>query len=148
MPPVDMHWYDGGLMPPRPSTLPDEVELNRTGGVMYVGDRGILIHETYGRNPQLFPGSLAAAAAEVPQSYPRIEESHQMNWVKACKEGGAATCPFDYAGPLTEVMLLGIVALRTGQGKRIHYDAENMRVTNSAEANRFLTREYRAGWEV
>ncbi len=148
MPPVDMHWYDGGLMPPRPPTLPDEVQLNRTGGVMYVGDRGILIHETYGRNPRLFPETLTAAAESVPQSYPRIEENHQMNWVKACKEGGEAVSPFDYAARLTEVMLLGIVALRTGQGRRIHYDAPNMRVTNVEEANRFLTREYRAGWEV
>ena len=65
MPPVDMHWYDGGLMPPRPPTLPDEVRLNRTGGVMFVGDRGILMHDTYGRNPRLFPESLVAAAEEV-----------------------------------------------------------------------------------
>ena len=148
MPPVDMHWYDGGLMPPRPPSLPDEVELNRTGGVMYVGDRGILIHETYGRNPRLFPESLSAAAESVPQTYPRIEETHQMNWVKACKEGGEASSPFDYGSRLTEVMLLGIVALRTGQGKKIRYDAGNMRVTNVAEANQYLTREYRAGWEV
>ncbi|MCY3610325.1 MAG: Gfo/Idh/MocA family oxidoreductase [Gemmatimonadetes bacterium] len=148
MPAVDLHWYDGGLMPPRPAALPDDVDLNRTGGVMFVGDRGILMHGTYGRNPRLFPESLAAEAAEVPQTQPRIEETHQMNWVKACKEGGEASCPFDYASRLTEVMLLGIVALRTGQGKKIHYDSDAMRITNVEEANRYLTREYRAGWEV
>ena len=97
MPPVDMHWYDGGLMPPRPPTLPDEVQLNRTGGVMFLGDRGILMHDTYGRNPRLFPESLTAAAEAVPQTHPRIEGSHQANWVQACKEGGQASSPFEYA---------------------------------------------------
>ncbi len=148
MPAVEMHWYDGGLMPPRPPTLPDQVRLNRTGGVMFVGDRGILMHDTYGGNPRLFPESLTAATEAVPRTHPRIEGSHQANWVRACKEGGEASCPFDYASRLTEVMLLGVVALRTGQGRRIRYDAENMRVTNVEEANRFLTREYRSGWEV
>ena len=65
-------------------------------------------------------------------------------------EGGKgltkASCPFDYAGPLTETMLLGIVALRTGQGRRIQYDGDAGRVTNATEANQFLQREYRAGW--
>ena len=148
MPPVEMHWYDGGLMPPRPSLLPDDVELNRGGGVMFVGERGILMHGTYGRNPRLFPESVAADAESVPESHPRIADTHQMNWVRACKEGGSASCPFDYAARLTEVMLLGIVALRTGQGRRIRYDADAMRVGGADEANRFLTREYRSGWEV
>lgn len=148
LPPVDLHWYDGGLMPPRPAGLPDAVELNRTGGVIFVGNRGLLMHDTYGDNPQLFPESLAEEAAAVPQSYPRIEESHVMNWARACKEGGVASCPFDYGAKLTEVMLLGIVALRAGQGRKIEYDGAAMRVTNAEEANPFLTREYRAGWEV
>lgn len=147
-PPVDLHWYDGGLMPPRPAGLPAHVELEREGGVMFVGSRGVLVHETYGRNPQLFPGHLAAEAADVPARYPRIAESHQMNWVNACKEGGKASCPFDYASRLTEIMLLGIVALRTGQGRKIVYDADAMRVTNDADANRHLAREYRDGWAV
>ena len=147
-PPVDLHWYDGGLMPPRPAGLPAHVELEREGGVMFVGSRGVLVHETYGRNPQLFPEHLAAEATDVPARYPRIAESHQMNWVKACKEGGEASCPFDYASRLTEIMLLGIVALRTGQGRKIVYDADAMRVTNDDDANRHLAREYRDGWAV
>ena len=148
MPAVDMHWYDGGLMPKRPERLPEYVELEREGGVIFVGERGLLLHETYGSNPRLFPEELAAEAAAVPQSIPRIEESHQMNWANACRGEGAATCPFDYAARLTEVMLLGLVALRTGQGAKIEYDAANMRVRNSVQANRFLTREYRQGWSL
>ena len=71
-----------------------------------------------------------------------------MNWAMACKGTAKATSSFDYSAPLTEVMLLGIVALRAGQGRTIEYDAENMRITNIEEANRYLTREYRSGWSV
>jgi predicted dehydrogenase len=148
MPPVDLHWYDGGLMPKRPEMLPPDVELNRVGGVIFVGERGILMHETYGRNPQLYPAGLEEEAAAVPPSYERIEGSHEMNWAEACRGETEATSPFSYAAPLTEVMLLGLVALRTGQGFKIRYDAENMRVINSVEANAFLTREYRDGWSL
>jgi hypothetical protein len=71
-----------------------------------------------------------------------------VNWAKACKGEAKASCPFDYAAPLTEVMLLGIVALRAGQNKRIEYDAANMTITNAPEANQWLTREYRSGWAL
>ena len=147
-PPVDMYWYDGGLMPPRPEQLPPDIALEREGGVIFVGDRGILMHETYGRNPVLFPGELHEDAAAVAQTYARIEESHEMNWALACKGEAKATSPFDYAARLTEVMLLGIVALRTGQGRKIEYDGDDMRVTNIEEANQYLTREYRPGWSM
>ena len=148
MPPVSLHWYDGGLMPQRPELLSDDVELEPEGGVIFVGERGLLMHETYGRNPRLFPETLHEEAEAVPWRYDRIENSHEMNWASACKEGREASCPFSYAAPLTEVMLLGLVALRAGQGVRLDYDAEAMRVTNSEEANRFLTREYREGWSL
>lgn len=148
MPEVDLHWYDGGLMPKRPEGLPDHVELEREGGVLFVGERGLLMHETYGRNPQLFPEELEEEAEGVPQRYPRIEESHEMNWANACKGIGEASCPFSYAAPLTEVMLLGLVALRAGQGFKIEYDADRMRVRNSRDATRLLTREYRDGWSL
>ena len=65
MPAVDLHWYDGGLMPKRPAELPADVELERGGGVIFVGERGILMHETYGENPQLYPQSLHEEAASV-----------------------------------------------------------------------------------
>ena len=148
MPAVDLHWYDGGLMPKRPAELPADVELERGGGVIFVGERGILMHETYGENPQLYPQSLHEEAASVPQTYARIEESHEMNWANACMGIGEPTSPFSYAAPLTEVMLLGLVALRGGQGFRMAYDADNMRVLNSDDANAYLTRAYRDGWAL
>ncbi|NNM33054.1 MAG: Gfo/Idh/MocA family oxidoreductase [Gemmatimonadetes bacterium] len=147
-PPVAMSWYDGGLMPPRPEALPDDVELDRTGGVLFVGEQGILMHETYGRNPQIFPDNVRERADAVPETHARIESNHRMNWANACKGLEEASSPFSYAARLTEVMLLGVVALRTGQGRRIEYDGEAMRITNITEANEYLTREYREGWEV
>ncbi len=148
-PPVDLSWYDGGLMPRRPELLPGDVALNRTGGVLFVGERGLLMHDTYGRNPRLFPEGLHEEADLVVESYPRVpDENHERNWAEACRGNGRAVSPFAYAAPLTEVMLLGLVALRAGQGRRIHYDADVMRVVDHDEANRYLTRDYRPGWEV
>jgi predicted dehydrogenase len=148
-PAVTMYWYDGGLMPPRPPFLPDDVTLPRVdGGGVFVGTRGILVYEVYGNNPTIYPKDLAARAERIPKTVPRIEVSHEENWVKACKGEASASSPFDYAAPLTEVMLLGLVALRAGQGQKIVYDAENMKVTNNAAVNAYLTREYRAGWAL
>ncbi|MEX2611557.1 MAG: Gfo/Idh/MocA family oxidoreductase [Gemmatimonadota bacterium] len=148
LPPVRLHWYDGGLMPPRPAMLPDDVRLNAEGGVLYVGRRGLLMHETYGNNPRLFPDHLQAEADAVPETYRRIEGGHQENFARACKGEDEATSPFDYAAPLTETMLLGIAALRGGAGQKVLYDAERMEFTNMPDANQYLTREYRAGWTL
>jgi predicted dehydrogenase len=147
-PPVRVNWYDGGLMPPRHPLFPDDLTLNRSGGVLYIGEWGVLMHETYGSNPRLFPESLLEQAKAVPQTYPRIGDDHETNWIRACKRETQPTCPFEYAAPLTEVMLLGLVALRAGQGKKIVFDPASMRITNDEAANQYLTREYRAGWSL
>jgi hypothetical protein len=86
--------------------------------------------------------------ASVPQRYSRVEGGHLQNFVRAIAHTEPASSPFEYAAPLTECMLLGIVALRAGQGRKILYDAEQMRVTNVPDANQYLTRVYRAGWQV
>ena len=148
MPPVEMEWLDGGMMPARDPRLPADVILDGGGGVMFVGERGILTHETYGSRPRVYPESVAREAEEVPQTYNRTGKSHEMNFVDACKGMDQTVSPFSYAGPLTEVMHLGTVALRTGPGIPLHFDAPNMRFTNNDEANAYLTREYRPGWEV
>jgi predicted dehydrogenase len=147
-PPVKLFWYDGGLYPPRPDALPDDVFLKSEGGVIFIGDKGILVNETYGANPVVYPLTLSEAAAAVPQSYPRIPWAHDVNWALACKGQATASSPIEYAAQLTETMLLGIVALRTGQGQKILYDGEQMAITNIPEANQYLTRDYRAGWTV
>jgi predicted dehydrogenase len=146
-PALRLSWYDGGLYPPRPAMLPDDVPLH-ANGVIFVGERGVLMNDTYGENPRLYPTSLMADAALVPERYERIKWSHEVNWAKACMGQAKASSPFEYAAQLTETMLLGIVALRTGQGRKLFYDGEKMQVTNIPEANQYLRREYRSGWEV
>jgi predicted dehydrogenase len=144
MPPVTMTWYDGGLLPRKPEELGEE-ELNKGGGALIVGSKGKLLHDTYGAKPRLLPKSLHESYGKPPQKLPRIPgEDHEMNWVDAAKGNAEASCPFEYAAKLTEVMLLGVVALRAG--KKIIYDGANMRVTNVPQANDFLRREYREGW--
>ncbi len=146
MPPVKLTWYDGGLKPNKPEELGDE-ELNKEGGALLIGSKGKLLYDTYGYKPRLLPKSLHDSFGKPPQKLPRIPaEAHEMNWVDAAKGKVAASCAFDYAARLTEVMLLGIVALRAG--KKIFYDGPNMRVTNALQANAFLRREYRQGWSI
>ena len=150
--PVKLFWYDGGLMPPRPDSLPDDVPLTNPGsdggGGMFVGEKGIMFYETYGNNPRIFPEKTSQAAAKVATTALRVTTSHEMNWVGAAKGEVPASSPFSQAAPLTETMLLGIVALRAGQGKKILYDGPNMTITNVPEANALLTRAYRKGWEL
>jgi predicted dehydrogenase len=146
--PVKLFWYDGGLFPPRPDGLPDYVKLDSEGGGIFIGDKGILIHNTYGDNPRLYSSQVGDAGAVVPVTIPRISTSHEMNWVEACKGNGQASSPFEYAAALTETMCLGIAALRAGQGRKVYYDAAKMEFTNAPDANQFLTREWRKGWEI
>jgi len=148
MPPVKMSWYDGGLMPPRPDYLPDDVVLDRGGGGIFVGSKGIILYATYGNNPRLFPASLTSDADKVPQTVKRVTTSHEMNWANAIMKKAEPSSDFAYAAKLTETMLLGVAALRAGQGVKLKYDAANMRVTNVPDANQYLQREYRAGWSL
>jgi predicted dehydrogenase len=147
-PPVKLSWFDGGIYPPRPDILPDEVELASEGGVIFIGEKGILLHDTYGANPRLYPHELTAAAATVAKSIPRILWSHELNWTKAIRGEAAASSPIEYSALLTETMLLGVIALRAGQGKKLLYDGGRGQILNFADANQYLTREYRAGWAI
>jgi predicted dehydrogenase len=144
-PAVKLTWYDGGLLPPKPVEFVGE--LNKTGGALLVGSKGKLIHDTYGKNPRLLPQSLHDSFGAPPQKLARIsDENHEMNWVNAAKGTTEPSCPFEYAAKLTEVMLLGVVSLRAG--KKIVYDAANMRVTNDDSANEYFRREPRSGWSA
>lgn len=147
--PLRVTWYDGALMPPTPPGLPAGVRMNPGGGVLYIGDQGMLLHETYGEKPVLIGEGAAGRASAVPQSLPRVQGGrggHEMNWIRAIRGEEAISSPFEVAAPLNETMLLGVVAMRAGQP--IDYDGEAGRVTNMADANRFLDREYRKGWEL
>ena len=144
MPAVKLTWYDGGFMPAKPVEIGDE-ELKKEGGALLIGTKGKLMHDTYGANPRLLPKSLADSVGKPKQKLPRIEnEDHEMNWVNAAKGKTKTSCPFEYASHLTEIMLLGVVALKAG--KKIYYDGANMKVTNIPDANQYLSRQYRTGW--
>ena len=156
-PPVKLSWFDGGLMPARPEALPDDVQLDGGGGAIFIGEKGILVHGTYASNPKLYPQSLMDVAAKVPKTYFRVETSgtgpmagakHRMNWINAIKGKEKATCPFEYATRLTETMLLGVVAMKVGQSKKIYYDGDKGVITNNPDANQYLQREYRKGWTL
>jgi predicted dehydrogenase len=143
-PAVRLTWYDGGLLPPKPVEMGEE-QFNPGGGALIIGSKGKLVYENYGSRPRLLPQSLHESVGPPARTLARIaDENHEMNWVEAAKGQVPASCPFEYAAKLTEVMLLGIVSLRAG--KKLAYDGANMRITNDEGANEFLTRVPREGW--
>ena len=144
LPPVKMTWYDGGFMPSRPIEMGD-VKLDAAGGVLYVGTKGKMLQGSTGSRPRLLPVELHNSAGAPRERLPRVpNQAHEMNFVNAIRGTDAISCPFSYAAHLTEIMLLGIAALRAGT--RLQYDGPSMRVTNHAAANDFLKREYRKGF--
>jgi predicted dehydrogenase len=140
-PAVKMTWYDGGLTPPKPPEMGAE-ELNKGGGVLFIGTKGKLLHDTYGFNPRLLPKSPHTGLP--PQTHERIKTSHEMNWIDAIRGTQKTTSPFEYSAKLTEIMLLGVVALNAG--KKIEYDGAAMKVTNVPDSDALLKRRYREGW--
>jgi len=147
--PMTMIWYDGGLLPPTPRGFPANIKMSGDGGVLFVGEHGMLMHETYGEKPVLIGAGLGARAAKIPHSLPRVAgglNGHEMNWIRAIRGEEKASCPFEYATRLNETMNLGIVAMRADQA--IEYDGAAGRITNVADANQYLGRQYRKGWEL
>jgi len=143
MPPVQLTWYDGGLKPPRPAELEKDRNLSGSGSI-FIGDKGTIVE---GR---IVPESKMKEYKKPAPSISRVKEGadgHEQNWIDACKGGPAASSNFEYAGPLTEVVLLGTVANRV-PGKVLEWDGPNMKITNSPEANELISRKYRTGWSL
>jgi hypothetical protein len=149
MPSVKLSWYDGGLMPPRPEELePGRKMGDRDGGIIFIGKKGKLMCGTYGSNPRLIPESKMQEYDLPEKTIPRSPGIH-AEWIGACKGGPPTTSNFNYAGKLTETMLLGNVAIRMASRNSIlEWDSSNMRITNLEEANQFIHKEYRKGWEL
>jgi predicted dehydrogenase len=133
-PPLKIYWYDGGKLPP------ESITGGGRGGLIWIGTKGSL---PQGRGP--FQGQTMDPYPAPPARDWGREEVHK-DWVVAVKAGKPAPCHFGYAGPFTEAYQLANVALRVGH--RIEWDALAFRVTNCREANQYLTREYRRGWEL
>ena len=172
-PNVKFHWMDGGIQPERPEELgPNEQMGDGGNGVIMVGTKGKMMCSTYGANPQLLPTS-RTKEVNVPQKYARVpggsDTGHYFQWVEACQAGYGkmeVSSPFEIAGPLTESILMGNLAIRSydlrkpraggregqydypGRYIKLLWDGPNMKITNFDEANQFVRREYRDGWQM
>jgi predicted dehydrogenase len=168
MPPVELVWYDGGMKPKRPAELlPDEQMGEQDGGIIFEGTKGKIMAGLFGRKPTLLPLKRMKEVNLPKSKFPFVEngtDGHQQQWVKACKKGyGTYTSSsFDLAGPLTETVLMGNLAVRSynyseqdAKGaktfpgrKKLLWDGENMKVTNFEPANQFIRRDYRGNWKM
>jgi hypothetical protein len=164
---IKVTWMDGGMLPERPAELlPDEEMGNWDGGVIFEGTKGKLMCDCYGANPRLLPTKLMKQTNMPKATIQRVPEGHYIQWVNACIDGhgkGKTSSPFEFAGPFTESILIGNLAIRSwmmknpnlkGWGdkylgrKKLLWDSKNMRITNFDEANQFVKYEYRDGWKL
>ena len=164
---IKVSWHDGGLLPQRPDELlPEEAFGNWDGGVLFIGTKGKLLFDCYGGNPRLLPTKLMTEKKLPKPTIRRVTEGHYIQWVNACMAGygkGETSSPFEYAGPFTESILIGNLAIRSWMmvnpklkgwedkylgRKKLLWDAKNMKITNFDEANQFVKREYRDGWNL
>lgn len=140
MPPVKLAWYQGGK---KPALVADGKVPTLGSGVLFVGGKGMLLCD-YGKH-LLLP---EADFKDYKRPEPSIPKSigHHAEWINACKTGGATTCPFDYSGALTESNILGNVAYRVGQ--KLDWDPLKLVARNCPEADKYLRKEYRKGWQL
>jgi predicted dehydrogenase len=151
-PPVTLKWFDGQNRPPWPEKLEETRTMPKGGGVIYYGSKHAMMHGSHGGVPRIFPETEMQAAARggliPPKTMPR-SPGHYEEWLQAVKANDykGAESNFDYAGPLTETMLLGCVAARVGPGTKLTWDSRNMKTDNEV-ANRYIQHEYRKGWSL
>ena len=166
--PLKMRWLDGGIRPPHPDLIPANDSLgtpDSSNGVMMIGSKGIITTGVYGFTPKLYRKGEEVVEFDT-SNQPGNEFGHQSKWIDACKAGfnssehKALTSSFDYSGPMTETVLMGNIAIRSymekksGLGnafpgrKKLLWDGDAMKITNYQDANKYVTRDYRKGWEV
>ena len=147
--PVSVFWYGDGLRPPAPEGIDPDDPKQRLGegddGILFVGEKGYITCAGWSGMPRLLPLELHRSYTRPPKSIPRVE-GHHADWLLACKGGRPACSNFGYGAKLSELVLLGNVALRCR--KRLAWDAAAMKATNAPEADVYLKETYRAGWEL
>ena len=172
--PIQLTWTDGGIRPPHPDIIPADSDIggqDSQNGVLMIGDKGIIstnINDSSPLTPKLYLFDGQTEFGPDKEDMPEPEYGHQRKWVDACKAGFNSkehldlTSSFDYAGPMTETVLMGNLAIRSymlrkevSNGgfdyyarKKLLWDGENMKITNVEEANQFVTRKYREGWKI
>lgn len=149
MPPVKLVWYDGGLRPSRPPGIPEGVVMG-TNGMMMIGTDGVLLDDMGGW--KMYPEARATEYGAPPKKLPR-SPGHHAEFIRAVKGGEPCGSNFDWAGPLTETVLLGNIALRPElredlTTKKLLWDSDKLRFTNHEPANAFVRRQFREGWEI
>lgn len=146
LPAFDLYWYDGGMKPFAPEELETDGRDIPNEGLLFVGDKGKIMAGFQGDDPEILPKK-KMDAYQGEKTYSKAEpERRSDTWTRAIKTGEESPGSFLYAGPITETINLGTIALRAG--KKVEFDAANMRITNDEQANQYLTREYRKGWEI
>jgi hypothetical protein len=153
--PLELFWYDGSIQPPVPDELEEEKEF-KPEGMMFVGDKGKILADFRGEDPRIIPESrrreyeAARNLPAAPPSRPDFERAQRQAaalWIAACKGGPPTYGDFLLAGPISDAFNLGAISLRLG-GKRLLFDAERMEITNVSQANHYLRRDYRKGWDL
>lgn len=144
-PSVDLFWYDGGIRPPRPDCLEPERNLPRNGGSLLIGDDGAILSGTWSASPRIIPEK-KMLDYEQPRPVITRSKGHHRDWIDACKGGPQASSNFEYGARLTEIVLLGVAALRTGT--TLHWDGPNMKVTNAPQLEPIINGHFRKGWEI
>jgi hypothetical protein len=141
MPAASVTWYDGGLLPPRPDSLPDGVELGEErNGILFHGSKGLLLCGNYGSGCRLLPSAKFENVSKPPARLRRVGMSHEMDFVRACKESPEnrvlPLSNFEYAGPLNEMVVMGNLAVRLKSlNKKLQWDGINMRIANLAASD-------------
>ncbi len=142
-PPVKLTWWDGGL---KPAEVAELGHPDRGSGTLFIGEKGSISCNSHSGDIVLRPKSREQEYERPPAKYQRVSAKHEQDWIRAAKGGRPACSNFDYAVPLTEIVLLGNVALRTGQ--RIEWDSKGMKASNTDEADRYIRASYRKGWSL
>ena len=141
MPALSVYWYDGGLLPRRPKDLPDGVELgDDNNGIIFHGSKGTLVCGNYGGKYRLLPENKFKSVPKPPASLRRVGMSHEMDFVRACKESPQnrilPLSNFEYSGPLNEMVVMGNLAVRLKNlDKKLLWDGVNMRITNLSDSD-------------
>jgi predicted dehydrogenase len=171
--PLKMIWMDGGIRPMHPDLIPANEPISNDGGangIILHGTKGLMTIGMYGNDPKIYLNN--GEKIEAPKAATKVESlpeyGHQMFWTEACKAGFNSkqhkelTSSFDYSGPLTETVLMGNLAIRSYMLRKknekdrydfygrvkLKWDGANMKVTNFDDANQFVKRDYRSGWEI
>ncbi len=150
MPPVKLTWFDGRLLPPRPKDLEPSRKLG-TNGALLMGDKGTIMHGSHGAGAvRIIPEVKMKAYDRPTKTLARVKDGsggHERDWVRACKDGKPASSSFEYGGPLTEMVLLGVLAMRL-KNTMLEWDGANMKVTNCDEADKYIRPAFREGWTL